>query len=106
MTPKASKRVPDDWLVSAELQLWAREKASGVDIRAETEAFRDCEFTRAHVDWDATWRTWMRKAAKDLVRPTGARGTPTPQQSATERLAETQRLLGITPTSHQETIDG
>lgn len=106
--PKASKRVPEEWLVSVDLQRWAREKVAGVDIRAETEAFRDCEFTKAHADWDATWRTWMRKAAKDLVRPTGGRGslTSVSQQSAAERLAETQRLLGITPTPDQETIDG
>lgn len=105
---KASKRVPEEWLVSVDLQRWAREKAAGVDIRAETEAFRDCEFTKAHEDWDATWRTWMRKAAKDLLRPAGNRGPSTSSllQSAAERLAETQRLLGIAPTSHQETIDG
>jgi hypothetical protein len=28
----------------------------------ETAAFRDYEFRNGKTDWQATWRTWMRKA--------------------------------------------
>jgi hypothetical protein len=68
---RASRRCPPKFLVDAELQRWAREKVPLVDIRAETEAFRDCEFPKAHADWPATWRSWMRREQKKLasVRP-------------------------------------
>ena len=64
---RASRRCPREFLVEAELQQWAREKAPLVDIRAETEAFRDCEFPKAHADWPATWRGWMRREQKRLA---------------------------------------
>ena len=61
LMPKATKRCPADFLVTTELQQWARERAALVDIRAETGIFRDTEFAKAHTDWSATWRAWMAK---------------------------------------------
>ncbi len=63
---RPSKRCPEDFEVTAELRAWAAEKAPGVDVDRETEAFRDWEFRDAKSDWPATWRRWMRKAAEDL----------------------------------------
>jgi hypothetical protein len=59
---RGSKKVPDDFEVTADMVTWAAEKAPAVDWRAETEKFRDWEFQHARTDWEATWRTWMRNA--------------------------------------------
>lgn len=76
--PKGSKRVPADFQVSPDLQAWAAEKAPLIDWKRETEKFRDWEFQHARTDWDATWRTWMRKAqesAETAGKGRGSRGT-------------------------------
>lgn len=54
--------VPQDWLVSIELQQWAATECPHVDLRAETAQFRDHEFRRPYTQWDRVWRNWMRKA--------------------------------------------
>ena len=102
--PKASKRVPGTWLVSVELQQWARENVPGIDIRSETEAFRDFEFSRGHIDWDATWRTWMRNALKRGTSA-GASRVPAPlrDRSAARAMAFGRNPAGAPPA--QEVID-
>jgi hypothetical protein len=59
---KGTKRVPDDFVVTDDMQAWAAEKAPLVNWQRETETFRDWEFQHARTDWAATWRTWMRNA--------------------------------------------
>lgn len=70
---KKGTRLPDDWQVSAALRAWVKAEGLRIDWRAETEQFRD--YWRAKpgaagvkLDWDATWRKWMRKAERDLPR--------------------------------------
>lgn len=59
------KRAPIDFKVIESMQVWAEEKAPGVDIESETDAFMDCDnFPRAHMDWTATWRNWFRREQK------------------------------------------
>lgn len=63
-------RLPDGWVPSEILIGWAKSKLphlSGATLTAETEAFTD--WARAapgqrgvKLDWDATWRNWMRRA--------------------------------------------
>lgn len=65
--PAPRKRCPPDFEITPELRSWASEKAPGVDIDRETEAFKDYEYRNGHTDWVACWRTWMRKA-KPKVR--------------------------------------
>lgn len=59
---KALKRVPVEFVVTADMEEWAGKHVPAVDWRRETEKFRDWEFQHARTDWPATWRTWMRKA--------------------------------------------
>lgn len=76
---RALRKCPADFVVSLDLQVWAQDKAQGVDLTAETEKFRDWTFKTARTDWDGTWRNWMRKAAEDISSrvPAGAaRGGP------------------------------
>nr|PZN80419.1 MAG: hypothetical protein DIU57_14260 [Pseudomonadota bacterium] len=65
---KGTKRCPQDFQITPELRAWAREKVPDVDIDAETEALRDHEFARAHSDWPAVWRNWMRREQKAVRR--------------------------------------
>jgi len=74
-TPRATRKAPSSFLIDAGLQQWARENVPGVDIRAETEKFRDYTFSKAMTDWPGTWRNWMRKAAEDAQRRPGKHAT-------------------------------
>ncbi len=67
---RPARKCPEDFFVTAELIAWAALKATGVNLDQETEAFRDWTFRTGKTDWPATWRTWMRGAAKRI--PSGA----------------------------------
>jgi len=62
----ASKRVPTDWEPNEDHRRIAIEE--GRDFQRELKQFRDCEFQKPHVDWNATFRIWLRS---DLGRPPG-----------------------------------
>lgn len=64
---KRGSRIPDRFILSAEMKAWAADEVPGLDVVAHTREFVD--FWRAKsgrdatkVDWVATWRNWMRKA--------------------------------------------
>lgn len=73
--PKAANggkgtRIPDNFGITAEMRQWAADEVAGFDIDREHKRFRD--YWRAKpgkdgtkLDWFATWRNWMRKAAQD-----------------------------------------
>lgn len=42
---------------------WAAQEVPGLDVHAQTQAFRDHTFGTARTDWAGTWRNWMRKAS-------------------------------------------
>lgn len=65
--PRASKKCPASFVVTAELQAFAAGKHPMVDWMAETEKFRDYTFRNAISDWPGAWRNWIRKA--DENRP-------------------------------------
>ena len=70
-------RIPDDWAPTAEQVAWALEKAPGLNIPEEAEKFRDHWQAKAgrdgvKLDWEATWRTWVRNA----LRFSAPRGGP------------------------------
>jgi uncharacterized protein YdaU (DUF1376 family) len=89
---KATKRCPEDFTVSPELVQWAALNAPNVDWKAETEAMRDWEFSKARMDWAAVWRTWMRRAQKahEEGRSTSAARAPAP----TTRVSRALEALG------------
>lgn len=67
MPRKNATRLPEGWQPSAELLAWAAEKAPHVDPERETERFTDHWRGKPgrdgrKLDWDATWRNWMRNA--------------------------------------------
>lgn len=94
-SPKQGTRIPDDFEVTPDLMAWAAEKHPDVNLTMETEKFVD--FWRAKpgaagrkLDWPATWRNWIRRAAERL--PAGGPNAPRPRPlSAVERVREANR---------------
>ena len=60
--PRASRKCPESFVVTDELQAWAKAEHPHVDLVKQTAAFRDHTFKTAHTDWAGTWRNWIRKA--------------------------------------------
>jgi hypothetical protein len=86
-TRRRGTRLPDDWMPTRDLVEWARRECPSVDSRAETDRFRDYWHARAgtgatKLDWPATWRNWMRKAAEQQ-----------PARGRHSRQAETDQLF-------------
>jgi hypothetical protein len=55
------------------MRAYVADKAPSVDVDAEVENFVDYWTARSgsgavKLDWDATWRTWVRRAHADNVR--------------------------------------
>jgi hypothetical protein len=75
-------RLPEGWLPSEAVREWTLANSSGVDVRAELSKFQDYWLAKPgaagrKVNWDATWRNWVRRAAE--MRPAATRkpdGTP------------------------------
>jgi hypothetical protein len=64
---KKGSRIPDEFLLTAEMRTWAAEKKPGVDLVLETEKF--CNYWRAKsgkdatkLDWRLTWNNWILNA--------------------------------------------
>lgn len=76
---KRGTRLPADFTVTAEMVAWARQNVPHVDGRLETDRFTDYWISATgrsatKLDWPATWRNWMRRAADDQASRGGRRG--------------------------------
>jgi hypothetical protein len=65
-------RIPDDFAVDDDMRSWAERSIPGYDYMAETENFIDWWQAKAgagalKTSWPATWRTWMRRNAKEAA---------------------------------------
>lgn len=91
-------RLPDDFAVTDEMRSWARAKTPSVPA---SEHDRFCDYWRAQpgakgrkVDWVATWRNWMRRAADDIAA--GRRAPAGGRRSTTaERVAQAASLMDL-----------
>ena len=72
-SPRPTRKAPPGFLVDADLQAWARKTVPGLNIRAETEKFRDHTYKPALTAWPGAWRNWMRRAADMPAARPGAR---------------------------------
>lgn len=77
---KRATRIPDPFVLTAEMRAWAAAEVPGLDVDAHTREFVD--YWRAEsgakaskLDWLATWRNWMRKAHRWNASKNG-RATP------------------------------
>lgn len=72
-TAKTATEINDDYLPSAELIIWAKEKTPWVDVMLETETFirywQSTANPNKKLDWDKTWQNWMAKAQTYAKQP-------------------------------------
>ena len=68
---KRGSRLPQDWFLTKSMGDWATQERPDLDVRQVAEQFKDYWFAQAgqkgvKLDWDATWRNWVRntKAVK------------------------------------------
>lgn len=72
---KIGRRLSEDWRLPADWGAWA--VTQGVDevtVRREADRFRDYWIgaggrTAAKMNWEATWRNWIRKAMDERPKP-------------------------------------
>ena len=78
---KRGSRLTQDWFLTKSMGDWALQERPDIDVRQVAEQFKDYWIAQpgqkgAKLDWDATWRNWVRntKALKanhaDIVRLT------------------------------------
>lgn len=91
---KRGTRIPEPFLLTADMKAWAAAEVPGLDVIAHTREFVDhwraaSGASATKLDWVATWRNWMRKAH----RWQGARGAkPMPVERAQSVLEIGARL--------------
>jgi hypothetical protein len=63
-TPKSA--LPEDFELTEQRRSWAKIHAPQVNLQVEFDQFRDHAKATGWrmVDWEATWRNWLRKAQK------------------------------------------
>ncbi|MCT2299777.1 hypothetical protein M3G04_02480 [Dietzia cinnamea] len=98
---KRATRIPEGFTPSPEVIEAMRAECPRVDLEAENRKFVDYWTAKAgkdatKLDWDATWRNWIRRAKDSNVAQFPSR------QSASERaqahldtVAEAERLMGL-----------
>lgn len=64
---KNGTRLPDDWALSHEQALWARNARPDIDVTKEAEKFADFWQSKPgagarKLDWNKTWKNWVRNA--------------------------------------------
>ena len=62
---KRGTRIPENWQPSDELRAWSVQEKPGIDIKRVIDSFTDYWRSAAgakgvKLDWDATWRNWIR----------------------------------------------
>lgn len=107
LTPGASRtakatRLPDDFQPTEEMRNWfVAENLHNAIPDPRTEHATFCDYWRAKagagarkVDWPATWRNWMRRAANDVNRSTYRNATVAACKPSTtdQRIAQGQAL--------------
>ena len=65
--PKRGTRIPEPFMLTAEMKAWAVQEVPGLDVTAHTREFVDhwraaSGQSAVKRDWVAAWRNWMRKA--------------------------------------------
>jgi len=94
--PSRGTRIPDDFHITKEMWQWGNDNFPHLDGESQTEAFVDYWKSvpgakGMKVDWIATWRTWIRRAAERQPAANGhaviAARSPRPS-TTDQRIAE------------------
>jgi uncharacterized protein YdaU (DUF1376 family) len=71
-SPKKGTRLPKDWQPSDDLMAWSKATRPDLNLTLTLDSFRDFWASKAgsggvKLDWDATWRNWVRKETQKPV---------------------------------------
>ena len=97
---KRATRIPDDYMPSPHVIEDMRAECPKVDLEAEHRKFVDYWRAKAgkdatKLDWDATWRNWIRRAKDSNVSQFPARRTASEKSQAwLDTAEEAARLMG------------
>lgn len=98
---KRATRIPDGYMPSPDLIETMRAECPKVDLEAEHRKFVDYWRAKAgkdatKLDWDATWRNWIRRAKESNVSQFPSRPTASERaQGHLDTIAEAERLMGL-----------
>lgn len=97
-TAKRGARLSPDWMPTPGSVAKAKTDAPHVDCQAEHATFVDYWIAQpgakgVKLDWDATWRNWMRRKEGDWKSKPGGKLTPT--QRAQQTVALATELLAV-----------
>ena len=93
-------RLPTDWTLPGDWKEWARAERHDLDIETEAAKFSDHWHAKAgkdgiKLDWQATWRNWIRGARPSLVN----KAQPI-RESLTDRSARLNREHDVQEVRH------
>lgn len=96
---KRGSRISTDWMPSPESIAKVRDECPNVDAQKEHTVFIDYWIAQpgqkgVKLDWDATWRNWMRRKQQD-----SAGKKLTPMERAAQTAAAGRRIAGLNITS-------
>ena len=71
---KRGSRLPQDWFLTKAMGDWATQERPDLDVRQVAEQFKDYWVAQAgqkgvKLDWDATWRNWVRNTKSVKPNP-------------------------------------
>ena len=91
---KTGQRLPKNWQPSKELRTWAMTERTDLDIKRVIDSFTDYWIaktgsTATKLDWDATFRNWVRneKSNRSQQNRNGQRETPVQRSERLENEA-------------------
>jgi len=71
---KKGSRLSQDWFLTKAMGEWASQERPDIDVRQVAEQFKDYWIAQpgqkgVKLDWDATWRNWVRNTKATKVNP-------------------------------------
>lgn len=96
---KRARRLATDWVLPAVWGRWAISQGhSEATIRIEAEKFRDYWCSKSgkdatKLDWEATWRNWIRNASKPSGGRPAQQGPPRPKSEFMQKQDAVKREL-------------
>lgn len=95
-TASRGSRIPDPFIVTADMRQWASQETPAIDVDHSTRMFVDhwraATRNATKLDWPATWRNWLRRDQQDRPR---TKQTPEERMRATLALNPTLQLKEI-----------
>ena len=101
---RASKKCPDDFEVTADMQAWVASECPGVNVERASAKFRDHTFDKPKTDWLGTWKNWIRRDFDSIAAQSKLPAWREQQRSETLKAVPSIALGGVNPTTFFENL--